>query len=496
MPGLPSLSATGTEYAPSPTRLARNDTPTNNSTDAKIDIIAPSGKLGVVLDSPPEGGMARVSDIKEYCLIKDEIHLGDKVIAIDDEDVSTMKAFDITKLLASRRSQAERKITVLRGSQAERKITDLREGVSQDGKESNMPGLPSLSATGTEYAPSPTRLARNDTPTNNSTDAKIDIIAPSGKLGVVLDSPPEGGMARVSDIKEYCLIKDEIHLGDKVIAIDDEDVSTMKAFDITKLLARRRKQAERKITVIRADGGAEATAVSGSASPPMVPPHSSSSPQSNNDDTANSSAMKINIIAPAGKLGLVLGNSLESGAACVSDIKENSPIKGEIYRGDKVVAVDDQDVSGLTAVDISILFAKKSEQAERKITVLRNGVGHDGKDPITTGSALFSNTSTEDAPLLPLSQNVTSKSSKTSINIIAPSGKLGIVLDSPFVDRGVYVSEIKEDSLVKYSIRLGDKVVGIDEQDVSKWSANDMSRLLASKSGNARRKITVLREKY
>mmetsp|Transcript_25109 Transcript_25109/g.32208 ORF Transcript_25109/g.32208 Transcript_25109/m.32208 type:complete len:157 (+) Transcript_25109:1-471(+) len=83
-------------------------------TEVRMDIFAPAGKLGVVVDSPPEGGSAYVSDIKMDSPIYGKIRLGDKLIAVDGEDVSKLKAVHVSMLLGSKSRNANRQITVLR----------------------------------------------------------------------------------------------------------------------------------------------------------------------------------------------------------------------------------------------------------------------------------------------------------------------------------------------------------------------------------------------
>mmetsp|Transcript_16374 Transcript_16374/g.35434 ORF Transcript_16374/g.35434 Transcript_16374/m.35434 type:complete len:439 (+) Transcript_16374:98-1414(+) len=77
------------------------------------------------------------------------------------------------------------------------------------------------------------------------------IFAPPGKLGVIMDTPPEGGNAYICHIKESCPIIDNIHLNDKVLMVDDEDVQMMNAANVSRLLARKSRQAHRKISVLR-----------------------------------------------------------------------------------------------------------------------------------------------------------------------------------------------------------------------------------------------------
>ncbi|KAL9190154.1 hypothetical protein ACHAXT_007365 [Thalassiosira profunda] len=79
-----------------------------------VGILAPPGKLGVILDTRPEGGPAYVTTIKETCPIADQIFLGDKVIAVDGEDVQKVSAKKVCQMLAQRCDNEEREITVLR----------------------------------------------------------------------------------------------------------------------------------------------------------------------------------------------------------------------------------------------------------------------------------------------------------------------------------------------------------------------------------------------
>ena len=67
-----------------------------NGSESRIDVIAPAGKVGVVLDSPPGGGAPYVSSVSDSSPLKGEICVGDKVVAIDDADVSNRRAMDVS----------------------------------------------------------------------------------------------------------------------------------------------------------------------------------------------------------------------------------------------------------------------------------------------------------------------------------------------------------------------------------------------------------------
>ena len=55
-----------------------------------------------------------MTTIKETCPIADQIFLGDKVIAVDGEDVQKVSAKKVCQMLAQRCDNEEREITVLR----------------------------------------------------------------------------------------------------------------------------------------------------------------------------------------------------------------------------------------------------------------------------------------------------------------------------------------------------------------------------------------------
>ena len=75
-------------------------------------------------------------------------------------------------------------------------------------------------------------------------------------------------------------------------------------------------------------------------------------------------------------------------------------------------------------------------------------------------------------------------------DIIAPEGKLGIIIDT--CNMGPIVHSVKANSPLEGLIHEGDLVVGVDDEDTREWSAHYLTKLVAKKS-NCERKITVLR---
>jgi C-terminal processing protease CtpA/Prc len=78
----------------------------------------------------------------------------------------------------------------------------------------------------------------------------LDVYAPAGKLGVVIDTPNDGAPV-VHAVKDTSPIADKIWVGDMLVAVDDEDTRAMTAMKISKLLARKKDNESRKLTVIR-----------------------------------------------------------------------------------------------------------------------------------------------------------------------------------------------------------------------------------------------------
>jgi len=72
------------------------------------------------------------------------------------------------------------------------------------------------------------------------------------------------------------------------------------------------------------------------------------------------------VIAPPGKLGIVV-DSAEAGPT-VFKIKDFSPLKGVLFEGDILLAIDDVNTKGMSAAEISAVMAKKGG-AKRTLTV-------------------------------------------------------------------------------------------------------------------------------
>jgi hypothetical protein len=88
----------------------------------------------------------------------------------------------------------------------------------------------------------------------NEREEVLEIFAPAGKLGVVIDTPNSGAPV-VYNIKDTCPIADKLRIGDKLIAVDDEDVTSMTAIKVSKIISQKSGNPQRKFTIVRSVGG-------------------------------------------------------------------------------------------------------------------------------------------------------------------------------------------------------------------------------------------------
>jgi C-terminal processing protease CtpA/Prc len=81
-------------------------------------------------------------------------------------------------------------------------------------------------------------------------DELIEIYAPAGKLGIILETPGDGPPI-VHQVRPNSVLRDEIQVGDRIIALDDEDVRNKSANKVSKMISRKMENTTRKFTVIR-----------------------------------------------------------------------------------------------------------------------------------------------------------------------------------------------------------------------------------------------------
>lgn len=69
--------------------------------EEKFVVAAPPGKLGIVIDTP-NAGLPVVHAIKDTSVLADQVRIGDKLVAVDGIDTTTLSAIRVSKLISSR----------------------------------------------------------------------------------------------------------------------------------------------------------------------------------------------------------------------------------------------------------------------------------------------------------------------------------------------------------------------------------------------------------
>lgn len=78
-----------------------------------------------------------------------------------------------------------------------------------------------------------------------------DVFAPAGPIGIVVDTTKYG--PAVHSLKRTSPMLGLINPGDLIVGLDDEDTRGMTAATLTRLMARKSSQKERKITLLTTD---------------------------------------------------------------------------------------------------------------------------------------------------------------------------------------------------------------------------------------------------
>jgi len=78
-----------------------------------------------------------------------------------------------------------------------------------------------------------------------------DVFAPAGPIGIIVDTTKDG--PAVHSLKSSSPMLGLINPGDLIVGLDDEDTRSMTAATLTRLMARKAGQKERKITLLAVD---------------------------------------------------------------------------------------------------------------------------------------------------------------------------------------------------------------------------------------------------
>jgi len=82
--------------------------------------------------------------------------------------------------------------------------------------------------------------------------------------------------------------------------------------------------------------------------------------------TSNTELDVETVFAPPGKLGIVVDST--NGGPTVHSVRQTSPLLGIISEGDKLISIDDIDITKMSAGGVTKLMSSKAQQNERKIS--------------------------------------------------------------------------------------------------------------------------------
>ena len=99
--------------------------------------------------------------------------------------------------------------------------------------------------------------------------------------------------------------------------------------------------------------------------------------------SASTRKNKIAVLAPPGKLGIILANKSDNRGTIVSGVRKSSVLGEKISPGDRIVMIDGEDVSQMTVNEITTIMARKNE-FERTLTILTTPASRTGKSSGTS----------------------------------------------------------------------------------------------------------------
>jgi len=122
--------------------------------------------------------------------------------------------------------------------------TPERNGEDYNNRESSPPNHPIMG--GPRHSPSSVM----DPLVYDSKGKQFIIVAPPGKLGIILSDNPDGSGATINGTQEGSVLKNQIQPGDKILSIDGEKVDTYDVSQIAALMRKTFKQ-EKQFVVLR-----------------------------------------------------------------------------------------------------------------------------------------------------------------------------------------------------------------------------------------------------
>ena len=201
----------------------------------------PAGAIGCQIDDSSTGPI--IDDVLASSSMGGLLFPGDRILAVDGLDVRGLKCDRVTQIMSERRHQ-EREIKVLsiiniaeNGCKGDTEQPEEGESSSRDQgmeklrarkKKLTTPAVSSVPAMPTPK-PAP---AKDDKPLSLH---RRSIVAPAGKLGLVLRNTKDG--PAIHTIKPTSPLEGKIFVGDRIVRVNSTDTTTLRAKELTKVMA-------------------------------------------------------------------------------------------------------------------------------------------------------------------------------------------------------------------------------------------------------------------
>jgi hypothetical protein len=87
---------------------------TEHAPEEKFEVMAPPGLLGLILETSRDDGFPTVNSIKPSSVLVHVVAVGDRLLSVDGDDVTTMRASDVSQLIAGKKHHSVRKLVFSR----------------------------------------------------------------------------------------------------------------------------------------------------------------------------------------------------------------------------------------------------------------------------------------------------------------------------------------------------------------------------------------------
>jgi C-terminal processing protease CtpA/Prc len=81
-------------------------------------------------------------------------------------------------------------------------------------------------------------------------EERFDVVAPAGKLGMVIDTP-NGGVPVVHAIRDTSVLANSVRVGDWLLSVDGVDCTAMTAMQVSKLISVKSEKPSRVLVFVR-----------------------------------------------------------------------------------------------------------------------------------------------------------------------------------------------------------------------------------------------------